>query len=355
MTIQYPGGEIGPDKPTFVIAEAGSNHNGDLDKAKQLVDAAVDAGADAVKFQTFRAEDHYVENSGGADYIQDDRSLYEILESLEMPYEWIPELHAYAEKRDILFLSTPSDIRSARELDPHVPFFKIESFNLSNHQFLDSLTELDKPLLLSTGAHDLDEIRESVAILNDLDLDFILLHCVSAYPTPLEKINVRSITTLKNEFDVPIGFSDHTLDPSVAPSAAVALGACVVEKHFTLDKSMDGPDHEFALEPDELTEMVDSIRKTETVLGDGTVRVVDEAEELKDLVRRFVQATDDVSEGEVITRDNTDLLSPGKRRNGVKPKHYETLLGRTATRDIPSGAGVRWQDVEGGKPDESEK
>jgi len=240
--IEFDGGRVADDAQTFVIAEAGSNHNGDLGMAKKLVDAAAKAGADAVKFQTFRADDVYVEDSGQAEYLDDDRSLYEILESMEMPYDWIPELHKYANQQGIHFMSTPSDPRAVDELEDYVPAYKVESFHLSNHPFLRYLATKDKPLILSTGAHEMDEIEEAVAVLSEENVsDFVLLHCVSAYPTPLDQINVKIVEILREKFNVHTGLSDHTLNPTVAPTAAVTLGANVVEKHFTIDKTLDGP------------------------------------------------------------------------------------------------------------------
>lgn len=345
--ISFEGGTIGGDADTFVIAEAGSNHNGDLGLAKDLVDSAADAGADAIKFQTFRAEEVYVEDSGQAEYLDDDRSLYDILAAMEMPYDWIPELHDYARERDILFMSTPSDPRSVDELEPYVPVYKVESFHLSNHPFLRYLASKDKPLVLSTGAHEMDEITEAVGVLENEGVDdFVLLHCISGYPTPLDQINVRVVETLREQFEVHTGFSDHTLDPTTAPAAAVALGATVVEKHFTLDKSMEGPDHEFALEPDELDAMVTTIRKTERALGDGVKRLADAEKELHDKARRFVHTRQDIAAGEELTRDNLGLLSPGERDPGLLPKHYEEVLGRTASRDIEKSKGITWDDVD---------
>ncbi|OYR79477.1 shikimate dehydrogenase, partial [Halorubrum ezzemoulense] len=184
----------------------------------------------------------YVEASGEVEYLDDDRSIYEIIESMEMPYEWIPELHDYCLDRGIQFMSTPFDERSAAELAEYVPAWKVASYTSSHIPFLEHLAKTDKPIIMSTGAHELDEVAESVAALRDSGAsELILLQCVAAYPTPISEINVGVVETLREEFDVPTGLSDHTLDPVTAPSAAVALGACVIEKHFTLDKSMEGP------------------------------------------------------------------------------------------------------------------
>jgi len=337
---------VGPGEPTFVIAEAGSNHNGELDTAKELIDAAVDAGADAVKFQTFHAEDMYVEESGEVEYLDDERSIYEIIESMEMPREWIPELHEYCTEQDIYFLSTPFDEQSAELLAEYVPAWKVASYTSSHHPFLRELAATDKPIIMSTGAHELDEVRESVGVLNDADVTALsLLQCVAAYPTPLEEINVRVIETLIDEFDVPAGLSDHTLDPVTAPAAAVACGASIVEKHFTLDKTMEGPDHQFALEPDELDEMVTAIRDTENALGTGEKSVLAVESELHDKARRAVHAVDDIEAGEEFTEDNVKVLRPGDQKAGLHPKFYDELLGKFAAHDIEKSTGLRWDDI----------
>lgn len=338
---------VGPGESTFIIAEAGSNHNGDLETAKELIDVAANAGADAVKFQTFRAEDIYVQDSGDVDYLEDDRSIYEIIESMEMPYEWVPELHDYCIERDIYFLSTPFDERSAEELEEYVPAWKVASYTSSHHPFLRYLAATEKPIIMSTGAHELDEVRESVKVLADAGANNLaLLQCVAAYPTPLEDINVKVVETLASEFGVPSGLSDHTLDPVTAPAAAVSLGASVVEKHITLDKSMDGPDHEFALEPDELAEMVSAIRDTEAALGTGEKSVLAIEGELYAKARRAIHAVDEISAGEKFTSENVKVLRPGEQEAGLPPKFYEEILGKTVARHVHSGAGVTWDDVE---------
>jgi len=337
---------IGPDEPAFVIAEAGSNHNGDLDTAKELIDVADRAGADAVKFQTFRAADLYVEESGGVEYLDDDRSIYDIIETMEMPYEWIPILHDYCADQDLAFMSTPFDERSAQELVDYVPAWKVASYTSSHLPFLRHLASTDKPIIMSTGAHTLDEVRESVSELREHNAsDLALLQCVAAYPTPLSDINVRVLETLREAFDVPVGLSDHTLDPVTAPSAAVTLGASVVEKHFTLDNDMPGPDHEFALEPEELDRMVTAIRDTESALGSGEKRILDVERELYEKARRAVHVVDDVDEGETLTEDRLKILRSGEREAGLHPKFYDELLGETVSRSLESGDGVQWSDV----------
>jgi N-acetylneuraminate synthase len=338
--------KLGPNEPTFIIAEAGSNHNGDLEKAKELIDVAANSGADAVKFQTFRAENMYVEDSGEVEYLDDDRSIYEIIESMEMPFEWIPRLHDYCDRRGVQFLSTPFDERSAEKLEEFVPAWKVASYTSSHIPFLEHLAKTDKPIIMSTGAHELEEIAESVSTLRENGVsNLVLLQCVAAYPTPLSEINVRVVETLEEELDVFSGLSDHTLDPVTAPSAAVALGATVIEKHFTLDKSMDGPDHQFALEPDELDRMVSAIRDTETALGTGQKQVLDVETELYEKARRAIHAVEPIKPGEEFTDNNVSVLRPGKQEAGLRPKHYGDIIGKTAASQIPDGHGIQWEDI----------
>jgi len=348
MTTFYIGDKpVGPEEPTFIIAEAGSNHNGDLATAKDLIDAAAAAGADAIKFQTFRADEMYVEESGGVEYLDDDRSIHEIIESMEMPYDWIPELHNYCREHGIYFMSTPFDERSAAELAEYVPAWKVASYTSSHHPFLQHLAKTDKPIIMSTGAHNLGEVRESVEVLADGgSTDFALLQCVAAYPTPIEDINIRVVERLSTEFNVPVGLSDHTLDPVTAPTTAVALGASIVEKHFTLDKSMEGPDHQFALEPDELDKMVSAIRDTESALGTDEKEVLPVEEELYEKARRAIHTTTKIEVGDEFTEENIAVLRPGEQNTGLHPKFYNEILGQTAANDVPKGNGIRWNDVE---------
>ncbi|WP_338729868.1 N-acetylneuraminate synthase family protein [Haladaptatus sp. DJG-WS-42] len=338
---------VGPGEPTFIIAEAGSNHNGDLEIAKELIDAAVNAGADAVKFQTFRAEDLYVEDSGEVEYLEDKRDIYEIIESMEMPYEWIPELYDYCQEQGILFMSTPFDERSAKELAEYVPAWKVASYTSSHVPFLRHLAGTDKPIIMSTGAHELEEIHESVKALREEGVNkLVLLHCVAAYPTPISDINVRVVKTLYEEFKVLSGLSDHTLNATTAPTAAVALGASVIEKHFTLDKEMEGPDHEFALEPDELAAMVSAIRDTERALGDGKKREIEVESELRRTARRRIQATREITEGSQIEQNDIRVLRPGNQSAGLAPKFRDDVIGCKATTKIRKGEGITWENIE---------
>jgi len=267
---------------------------------------------------------------------------------MEMPYEWIPELSEYCQEKGIFFMSTPFDEKSADELEDYLPAYKVASYTSSHIPFLKHLAEKDKPIIMSTGAHEIGEVEDSVDALREAGVeDFALLQCVAAYPTPLESINVRVVQTLREKFEVQTGLSDHTLDPVTAPAAAVALGANIVEKHFTLDKSMEGPDHEFALEPDQLDRMVTAIRNTEKALGNGEKEVLEVEEELHDMGKRRIHATSEIKEGEVISGENIDILRSGKQENGLSPKHYSRILGEKVVEYIEKSEGVKWEKLEG--------
>ncbi|WP_254761512.1 N-acetylneuraminate synthase family protein [Natrinema marinum] len=337
---------IGPDEPTYVIAEAGSNHNGDLETAKELIDVAADAGADAVKFQTFRAEDLYVDDRHLVDDPQD--STYSLLERLEQPYTWIPELSEHCQLRGIQFMSSPFDERSAAELAEYVPAFKVASFTLSHHPFLEELAQYGKPIIMSTGGHSIDEVREAVTVLRENGVaDLVLLHCVSSYPTPLEKINVQAVQSLQDEFETLVGLSDHTTEPAISPAAATALGGTVVEKHFTLDNQMEGPDHSFALEPDELAEMIQQVRRTERALGTGELAVSSVERESVSRATRSLFVVRDIDEGDIITEDAVRALRPGTlEREGLAPKYMTDVVGATAINDLSEGDPVNVDDVD---------
>jgi len=337
---------VGPGEPTFIIAEAGSNHNGDLETAKELIDVAVDAGADAVKFQTFRAENLYVEDSGADENLDSDDSIFDTIRSLEHPSEWIPKLKSYCDKQDIIFLSTPFDEDAANALADYVPVYKVASSTVTHTPLLKHIASKNKPVIMSTGTHTLKEVQQAVNTLkNNGVTDIALLHCVAAYPTPLEQIHVQTMDTLRETFSVPVGLSDHTTDPIIAPTTAVARGGVIIEKHFTLDRSMDGPDHSFAIEPDELDRMVTAIHRTETALGNPSPNVSKIEQHSYEIARRSIHATQTIQQGEEITEDNTAVLRPGKNKKGIAPSKYETILGAVASQRISKDDGITWDDI----------
>lgn len=335
------GQSIGSDNQTYIIAEAGSNHDGSLEQAKKLIDVAVDSGADAVKFQTFRADSMYAPQNSSDD------KLFDMVVEAEMPYDWIPELSSYCSKKDIHFFSSAFDRDSVDRLETHVPVFKVASSVLSHYPLLKHIAKINKPIIASTGAHKQEEIREAVNILQDAGAeDIMLLHCVSAYPTPLNQINVSAVRSLNEMFDIPVGFSDHTLNATIAPTAAVSHGATAVEKHFTIDSTLEGMDHSHSLEPDELSEMVDAIRATERVQGSGGTGVQQIEKDWRENAKRSVQAVRTIESGEKISKDAVDILRSGENRQGIHPKQYNRVIGATVTETIESGDGIRWQNIE---------
>ncbi|MBV9499257.1 MAG: N-acetylneuraminate synthase, partial [Acidobacteriaceae bacterium] len=269
--------EIGPGLPCLLIAEAGVNHNGSLDMALRLVDAAVDAGADIVKFQTFKSEEVVTPQAPKADYqLQNsgrDESQLEMIKRLELPEEAFSTIQSHCRERGIVFLSTPFDCHSADLLyGMGVPAFKIPSGEITNHPFLAHIARKGKPLIVSTGMSDLQEVANAVEVLHAAaNRELVLLHCVSNYPAAPACVNLRVMKTLEERFGVPVGYSDHTEGTAIALAAA-AMGACVIEKHFTLDRTLPGPDHRASIEPLELAAMVRSVRDVEAALGDGVKR-----------------------------------------------------------------------------------
>ena len=339
---------IGENEPRFIIAEAGVNHNGDIELAKKLVDIAAESGADAIKFQTFKAENVAIKNAPKAEYqvknTNSDESQYDMIKKLELSEEEFRELHRYARKKGIIFLSTPFDFESADFLEElGVPAFKVSSTDLTNLPFLEYIAEKGKPIILSTGMGTLGEIEEAVStIKNTGNEDIILLHCITSYPAKFESLNLRAIQTLKEAFKLPVGFSDHSLG-IYAPIAAVALGAVVIEKHFTLDKNLPGPDHKASLNPCELKEMIRGIRLIEKALGDGIKRPTPEEEEIKKIARRSIVAKVDIPKGAIITKDMITFKRPG---TGLPPKYYNKIIGKRARRDIKADELIYWWDVE---------
>jgi N-acetylneuraminate synthase len=339
QTVNISNKVIGPGQPVFVIAEAGVNHNGDLKLARALIDVAVEAGADAVKFQTFQADRLVIPEAPKAEYqlrtTGDSESQFEMLRRLELSADAQCELQSYCHERGIVFLSTPFDDVAVDLLDKlGVPAFKISSGDLTNSPLLEYVASKGKPVILSTGMSELSELIEAVSVLNTAGCENpVLLHCVSNYPAEPAEVNLRAMQTMRSAFDVPVGFSDHTEGIDVA-LAAVALGACVIEKHFTLDRTLPGPDHRASLEPAELRELVRSIRRVEAALGSG--RKIPTASELETakVARRSLVAARDIPAGATLQRDMVVMRRPG---TGMSPAMLATLLGRRVIRNIATG------------------
>lgn len=337
---------VGPGHPTYVIAEVGSNFDGDLDQAKYLADLAKECGADATKFQSFRAAEivsrtgFRVKCSFQANW---DRPVYDVYRAAEFPRPWHRELADHCRNIGIDFLSSPYD-REAVDLlcELDVPALKIGSGDITHFELLRYLAHTGKPLVLGTGASTLGEVEEAVDLLRGEGNDqIILLQCITQYPSPIDQANIRAMQTLAQAFDLPVGYSDHSLGITV-PLGAVALGACVIEKHFTFDKTRRGPDHPHALDVPEMTEMVRQIRLLEQALGSPVKRVEPCESETVVLQRRCLFAARDIRAGEVIAAEDVIALRP---MIGIPPKFLPLVVGRQAQADIPAGEPITWDHL----------
>jgi sialic acid synthase SpsE len=344
-TVDIGGRRVGGGAPCYVIAEAGANHNRDLDTAKRLVDAAVAAGADAVKFQTYTGRDLYSTKTPRFEYLGDlaDKPIHELLDDLALPREWQPLLAEHSRAQGIEFLSSPFDRHAVDSLDDlGVAAFKVASFEIVDLPLLEHIGSKGRPVIVSTGMATIGEIDDAISALRSGGTDEVcLLQCASVYPAPPRIMNLRAMATMRAAFDVPVGLSDHTLGIHIVP-AAVAMGAELVEKHFTLDRSAPGPDHPFAVEPDELRAMVTNLREVEQALGDGTKRGPsdDEAAEMYTKARRSLVAACDIPAGTKLTREMLTVKRPGF---GIQPRFLDALVGREAAVDIESDEVITWE------------
>lgn len=340
------GRPVGPGHPTYVIAELSANHGGEYDQAKQAIMAMKDAGADAVKVQTYTADtltidcdNEYFRIGGGT--LWDGRTLYDLYREAAMPWEWQPKLKTIAEAAGLDFFSTPFDNTAVDFLEEMgVPAHKVASFELVDIPLLRRIAATGKPVIASTGMATLAEIEEAVeAVRSAGGQELALLKCTSAYPAKAREMQLRRIPELAERFRVPIGLSDHTLD-HVVPVTAVALGACIVEKHFTLSRELPGPDSAFSLEPAEFEAMVVAIRTAEAALGDTAHG--SEEEEKSRMFRRSLFVVGDVKGGEAFTEKNVRSIRPG---HGLHTRHLEKVLGKTAACDIARGTPLSWELV----------
>ena len=340
--------KIGPQHPCFIIAEAGVNHNGDVNLAKQLIDIAAEAGADAVKFQTFHAENVVTYTAEKAGYQKNTTPLhesqYEMIKKLELSDDVFFDLSIYAKKKGIIFLSTPFDKESVEKLDRiEIPAFKIPSGEITNFPLLKIIAEKKKPIILSTGMATLGEVEEALYYLKKCGSDdIILLHCTTNYPASLHSVNLCAMSTICCAFKTTVGYSDHTEGITI-PIAAVAMGACVLEKHFTLDRSLPGPDHKASLEPSELREMVKAIRDVEIARGSGIKSLNVEESAIKAVVRRSVVARCDITAETKFSENNIAILRPG---TGIEPRYYELIINKKARIHIKKNQVLNWDMIE---------
>ena len=320
----------------YIIAEAGDNHNGDFNTALKLVDVAKRVGADCVKFQTFVTEEIISKYAEMAEYQKKntgkEESQFEMVKRLELSFDEFRKIKEYCDRVGIQFLSTPFDLKSVDFLNElGVPFFKIPSGEITNYPYLIKIAHTGKPVVMSTGMCEPDEILAAINVLEKNGSgEITLLHCNTEYPTPLKDVNLYAMRTMKKMFGKKVGYSDHTKGIEV-PVAAVALGACVIEKHFTLDKNMPGPDHKASLEPDELGRMVKNIRNIEIALGDGVKRVSESERKNIAIARKSIVARRNIQEGEILTEENLAVKRPG---TGINPMQWMEVLGTRAVRDF---------------------
>ena len=336
----------------LIIAEAGVNHNGDFTIAKQLIDVAASAGADCVKFQTFSADKLVSTKTSLAEYQQkntegNETSQYSMLKKLEMPEQWHYDLKQYAVSKNIIFVSTGFGEDSIDLLDKlGMPFFKIPSGEITNKPYLEHIATKAKPVILSTGMSDLTEIKAALDILvaNGIAKEMItVLHCNTEYPTPMGDVNLLAMQTIKNELDVAVGYSDHTLGIEV-PVAAVALGAVVIEKHFTLDRNMAGPDHRASLEPDELKAMVTAIRNISLAIsGNGEKKPSVSELKNKTVARKSIHLKTNIPAGHIITAGDLEMKRPG---DGISPMLIQSVIGKKAKTALPFEHKLTLNDIE---------
>jgi len=329
---------IGEGSPCYIMVDIAANHNGDLDTAKELIRKAAEAGADAVKFQTYRAEELYSKKT--PQFSRDAMKPYDLIKKVQHPREWIPQLFEYAKDCGIDFLSSPFDFDAVDLLDDAgVGLFKVASPEIVDLRLIKHIAAKGKPVILSTGMASLEEIEEAIeAAKSTGNGNIALLHCSTCYPSPAHIVNLKAMVTLRNTFGLPTGFSDHTLGWHI-PVAAVALGACIIEKHFTLSRGQEGPDHGFSIEPDELKLMVEQIRDIEKALGNGIKKVYPEELENYEKGRRSLIARTDIPKGTIITESMLTVKRPGY---GIKPKYFDDVIGRTAGVDIYEDDILMW-------------
>lgn len=320
----------------YIIAEAGVNHNGSIDLAKKLVDKAKEAGANCIKFQTFISKNLVSKDATKAEYQKQqtnaDESQLDMLKKLELTFDEFAELHEYCREKGIEFLSTAFDLDSIHFLNQlGMERWKIPSGEITNLPYLIEIAKLNQPIILSTGMSTMEEIRVAITALRENGSgDITILHCTTEYPAPFEDVNLHAMLTIQNEFHLSVGYSDHTKGIEI-PIAAAAMGATVIEKHFTLDRMMEGPDHKASLEPDELKAMVSAIRNVQAALGSGEKKPTESEMKNKEIVRKSIVAKRDILKGERFTEDNLTVKRPG---NGISPMRWLEVIGQTAIRDF---------------------
>ena len=331
-------------KNSFIIAEAGVNHNGELRKAFELVDIAIDCKADAIKFQTFKASEITTRYNKNLEYVDNDdkTSNYDIINKLSLRFEDFKKINEYCKMKGILFLSTPDGTESLNYLTDKldVPIIKIGSTEITNIEYLNEIAKKNKPLILSTGLSSLEEVKKAFnSIKKHNKKEICVLHCTSEYPAPINEINIKAMLTIKKELNCSVGFSDHSIG-NEASIAAITLGADVIEKHFTIDKSLDGPDHKASMCPGELKDFVFSIRQTEKLLGSGIKEPT--KSEIKNLpgIRRGIVAAIDIKKGTTIKKNHLNFKRPFV---GINPEESKGMIGKKIKIDLKTDQPILWK------------
>jgi N,N'-diacetyllegionaminate synthase len=352
--IEIGNKSVGDKSPAYIIAEAGSNFSISSDPktnykhALKLIDIAAEANADAVKFQLYRSNKLYVKSAGEANYLNNKEDIGDLIKKLELPSIWLPKLKKYCDKKDIEFLCSPFDESSVDELEGiGISAFKIASYSISHIPLLKYVAKIGKPIILSSGASTLEEIKFAInAIKSQGNSKIAILQCTAKYPSPLSDINLKVIPELKKKFDLPTGLSDHSREANIAPLGAVALGANIIEKHFTTDNNLSGPDHIFAILPEELKNMVKNIRMLESALGNSEKEVSKCEEELRNFARRYIYASQDIKKGEIFTKENLEILRSGKAEKGLDPSKFDMVLNKISLKYIKKGSPIKEDSYE---------
>ena len=362
MKIQIDNKIIGEDSPCFIIAEIGINHNNDINIAKKMIDATVEAGCDAAKFQTFKGKLMYPKTAGTYETDGNILNIYDVMQKIELPEEWISELMAHCKKKNIIFLSSVSDIWSVDIMEKYgMSAYKLTSYDTTNIPLLEHTAKKNKPIIMSVGAAYMSEVDEAIRAIKKYNNNLMVMHCVTKYPAPLEYCNLNVLETLKLAYpDVVLGYSDHTENPIKAPVAAVVKGAKIIEKHITLDKNMKGADQRFAVNPEQLKQMVKAIREAERKIKNGEKIEVDEivfgsSEKkpteiemyVRDFAYRSIFASRDIRKGEKIIKDNIEILRNGENEPGLLPKYYNMLVEKSykVVRNVKEGNPIVWDDL----------
>ncbi len=348
--------KLNDPKHIFVIAEAGSNwkagnYKKDIERATKLIKVAAKSGADAIKFQTYNPKTVYVPNAGQSKYLRKsgiNKNIFEIFQKYSMPHKMLKDLSIICKKEKILFMSTPFSVDDAIEVNKFVKIHKIAAFEINHVRLLEYLASTKKPIIISTGASNSSDIDYAVKLLKRKGVKKIcLLQTTSKYPAPVEALNLKVIQKLKKKYNVPVGLSDHSIEPILAPTLAIGLGATIIEKHFTLNKKFNGPDHNFALNPKELDQLIKTIREAQKALGDGVKRILKDEEELRKFATRSIQAIKDIKKNEVFEEGkNINILRSGNQKRGEDAKFLTKITKKKSNRKIRLGEGVFLNDCQ---------